>query len=247
MRSLLIALLLLSSTAFSQQVLVKEVRARPRAKFYNVKDTTIIYPLITTKNTAISKSINEKIRTTIFDEADEKTTLRKDISHALDQGLINLSYEVTFKKNGILSLSIYKEACGAYCDSYYTYFNFDLRTGESFELIDLVDPHKLDSFSNIVLNDKTAFLKKYKEEEKGNIGEDNIDTAAYEWIIEQVDNCMKTVNLNEFILSGDHLEIRDPCEFPHVIRSQEPTYELKYSYSYLSAFLKPAYRVRLLK
>lgn len=244
----LLALLLLSSTAFAQDVSFKEIRSKARTRFYNVQDTTIVYPIVVTKNSTVSKLINEKIRAAIFDPADEKSTLRKDLTNALNDGLINLSYEVTFKRNGILSLNIYKEGCGAYCDSYNTYLNFDLGTGKSLDLSDLVEDKKLDSFTNIVLRDKTDSLKKYKEEEKNNIGEHNIDSSAYQWIIEQVDsNCIKSVNINEFILSNNHLEIIDPCEFPHVIRSQEPTYELKYSYHRLQSFLKPAYRKRLFR
>ena len=76
----------------------------------------------------------------------------------------------------------------------------------------------------------------------------DVDSATYDWALEQVDsNCMKDVKLEDFSFSTLNLEINDSCEFPHAIRSQQPTYELKYTYTFLSAFLTPRFKKIFLK
>ena len=57
-----------------------------------------------------------------------------------------MSYEVTYKRNGILSMNIFAEGCGAHCSSWYTYFNFDLKTGKTLKLSDLISENRIDSF-----------------------------------------------------------------------------------------------------
>ena len=90
-------------------------------------------------------------------------------------------------------------------------------------------------------------LNKYKEEELNYKGND-IDSVTIQWAIEHVDeNCIGHVQLDNFSLSDLSIEIMDPCEFPHAIRSQEPAYELKYSYRFMQPFLKPKYQHRFLK
>lgn len=37
------------------------------------------------------------------------------------------------------------------------------------------------------------------------------------------------------------VEIMDPCYLPHAIRSQEPTYALRYTRAFLASYLKEAF------
>ncbi len=155
---------------------------------------------------------------------------------------------MTYKKAGILSLNIYAEGCGAHCSSWKTYFNFDLKTGRKIEITDLIVQKKRDGFRLLVLHDKLKALKNYKIEEIENLEHNNIDSVTYNWALEQADsNCSKSVQIETFLLSNLNFEIIDPCEFPFAIRSQEPTYHLKYSYKFMAPFLKPAFRKLLAK
>lgn len=185
----------------------------------------------------------------MFSPDDDKQSIEKVlVEHINDYGLINLSYEVTYKLNGILSMHIYAEGCGAHCSSWTTYFNFDLKTGKKITIDDLVIESKTDSFRKIVFADKIKALNSYKSGEIDNVTNNHIDSATYHWVLEQVDsNCINTVEIDNFSLSGLMIEIIDPCEFPHAIRSQEPSYKLEYPLKSISSFLKPKFKRLLLK
>jgi hypothetical protein len=157
MRLLFLAIFLFTSTAYAQEIPIREIKFKADSKFYKVKDTTIIYPIVVTKSPAVNKLINDKVRSEVIGPIDEKATLRKELEEWVSSGLINLSYEITFQKNGILSLNVYTEGCGAYCTSYYTYFNFDLETGKSLKVADLVNETGFDTLQKIVFADKIAF------------------------------------------------------------------------------------------
>ncbi|MEP7376622.1 MAG: hypothetical protein ABI675_24705 [Chitinophagaceae bacterium] len=196
-----------------------------------------------TNSKQISQLINSKIRNEFINDENEKISTRVALNELINEGLVNLSYEVTFKKYNILSINISAEGCGAHCSLWYTYFNFDLTTGKEISITDLISDNRLDSFQKTVFTDKQKFLNQYKKEEHESFINKEIDSATYDWVIEQVDdNCVNQVQIEKFSLSNLTIEIIDPCEFPHAIRSQEPAYTLKYSYKFLLPFLKPKFQ-----
>jgi hypothetical protein len=248
MKIIVLFILSFCSSAYAQNITFKEIRLKPKSKFYNVNETTIIYPIVVTNNKKIDKLINDKIKKEILDEDNEQISVRKALNEQISDGLINMSYEITFKKYNILSMNIYGEGCAAYCSSGNTYFNFDLKTGRTLEITDLISDNKIDSFRKIVFNDKVKALNVYKIEEIDNLNQKYIDSITCNWALEQVDsNCIKTAQIENFSLSNLNIEIIDPCEFLHAIRSQEPAYQLKYSYKWLSPFLKQKFQRQLLK
>lgn len=99
-----------------------------------------------TSNKRVDSLINFQIKNELFSPGHEKQSINKTLVENINDGLINLSYEVSYKKNGLLSFSIFAEGCGAYCSSWETYFNFDLKTGKKLSITDLIIENKLDSF-----------------------------------------------------------------------------------------------------
>ena len=70
---------------------------------------------------------------------------------------------------------------------------------ESITIKDILLSEKIDSFRNIVFEDKVKALKQYKDEEKG-FSKTGIDSAGYNWVIEQVDSfVLKAPNLINFL------------------------------------------------
>ena len=245
MKYLLVFISLIFHSVYAQTVTFREIKLKPNPRFYKTKLPTIIYPLVVTNNKAVDKLINSKIKTKMLSE--DAISVKQALKEQISVGLINMSYEVTFKKQGILSLNIYGEGCGAHCSSWYTYFNFDLKTGKSLSIYDLIAENRIDSFKKKVFADKIKALNKYKEQEKNYSGND-IDSVTINWAIEQVnENCIGNVQLDNFSLSGLTIEIMDPCEFPFAIRSQEPDYELKYSYRFMLSFLNSKFQHLFLK
>jgi len=240
------------SNACAQKATFKEIRLKPNDKLYNTKETTIIYPIIVTANPQADKLMNAQIKEEMLSpEENDKRSTRNILIQQLSKdglGLINLSYEVTHNTNGLLSMYIYAEGCGAHCSSWNTYFNFYLQTGKEITITDIIAEAKIDSFRNIVLNDKLKAFQKYKTEEITELKEDHIDSVSYDWILERVDSeCTKSVSIYNFSLSNQMIEIIDPCEFPFMLRSQEPSYELKYTYQMIMPFLKPKFKQLLSK
>ena len=50
-------------------------------------------------------------------EEEDSISTHKALREEINGGLINMSYEVSFRKYGILSMNIYAEGCGTYCSS----------------------------------------------------------------------------------------------------------------------------------
>ena len=236
---------LFAMIAYGQTVTFEEIRLEPNPKFFNVKYVTIVYPIVVTKNSAVDEMINNEIKTQVLDIEDNNASAAKLLAERIDEGLINLSYEVSFKKNNILSMSITSEGCAAYCSSYDNYFNFDLKTGELIGISTIIDETKIDSLRTLVQKEKRKALDEYKREEFLEIGGLHIDSADYRGIVNYVDENCLDVEIGNFSLSDSAIEFMDRCVFPHVIRSQEPVYHLVYSYKFLSEFLKPEFRSRL--
>lgn len=248
MKSYFTVMLLVSFSSYGQTITFREIKFTPNSRYYKTTKKTIIYPIVVTSNKRVDSLINFQIKNELFSPGDEKQSINKTLVENINDGLINLSYEVSYKKNGLLSFSIFSEGCGAYCSSWETYFNFDLKTGKKLSITDLINENKLDSFYNIVFADKVKYLRVYKEEELSMLKQGDVDSTTYDWALEQVDsNCIKDVKLEDFSFSSVSLEIKDTCEFPHAIRSQQPTFELKYTYTSLSAFLTPRFKKIFLK
>ncbi len=238
MKYLLLLFCLTSTTSFSQQVKFREIKRRAKG--------SIVYPIVITKSKTISKLINDQIKEAFFAPDDKKISVEKLLDNSIAENLTNLSYEVTFKGKGVLSLNLFQEGCGAYCSSWYTYFNFDLNTGKSMTIENLIREDRLDSFKSLVFRDKINYLEEYKKEEKGYLKNNEIDSSIYNWTMEQVENyCINEAHISVFLLSDQYLKIIDPCELPHAIQSQTPVYDLKYSYAFLKPFLKAAFLRKL--
>jgi len=245
MRPLLTIITILSVIlCFGQSASFKEIRLKPNSKHYNSKETTIIFPIVLTKNSKIDDLINFRIKEDVFVPENDNQSLKSVLNeHINEYGLVNLSYQVTYNRLGILSLSIYFEGCGAYCSSSTRYFTFDLSTGKKVSIDEIFLKDKIDSFKAIVQLEKKSSLVKYKLEERNSLLNKEIDSVTYDWAISQVDeNCINQFSIDQFSISNNSIQIFDPCQFPHAIGSQTPTIELKYSYNSISYFLNPKFR-----
>jgi hypothetical protein len=160
--------------------------------------------------------------------------LKSGLISQINDGLTDVSYEVSYNKNNILSLNIYIEGSGGNHIAFYTtYLNFDLINGKEITLSNLIKKEKIDSFKNKVFLDRKDSLNKYKQEEFNLIKEKIIDSSDYQWIVGRLDeeNIMDENFAETFSLSDEGIEIIEPIEFPSAIRSQEPTFHLKYPFT----------------
>jgi hypothetical protein len=228
------------------QISIKEIELAPNPVYNNTTDKTIIYPLIFNGNNYVDSVINTQIKIDLFspdeDDEDIMQLLQENIN---EYGLTDLSYAISYQNNQLLSMQILQQGCGAHCSSWTTYFNFDLRTGKKLSIEDIVIKAQLDSFGNLVLADKRKALIRYKMEELNAFRSHYIDSVTYNMAIEIADECLKDVDLSGFSILNSGIEINNNCEFPYVIRSQQPETILKYSFNSLSFFLQPEFRFLL--
>lgn len=240
-------LLIVPDCCLAQKALLREIKLKPDSNYFNIKDSTIVFPIVVTKNSEVDKRINSRILEEMFQPEDSSQSLKQVLAEHIENGLINLDYKISFNSGGLLSFSIDAEGCGAHCSSWTTWFNFDLATGKEITIYDLLTGSGIDSFKNIVSKDKKAALSKYLADQRIALSNKDGDSTTYEWAISQVEeSCINRISIENFSLSGGVLEIFDNCEFPYAIRSQEPTIELKYSYRKVTDFLNPKFR-RLLR
>ena len=100
---------LLTPTVHSQAVRIKEIKCKPSPQSYNTGDTTIIYPVIVTHNPAVSKLMNDAIKSEVLPTLDDSETVRNALKEFIEDGLTTISYDITFNRNGILCLYVYVE------------------------------------------------------------------------------------------------------------------------------------------
>jgi hypothetical protein len=63
------------------------------------------------------------------------------------------------------------------------------------------------------------------------------DKASYNSIIEYYYDCEQRLNLENFLITEDYLEIIEECSLPNVIKSMTPIIDLKYNYKDIEQYL----------
>lgn len=245
MRIYLVILILFSFSAFGQKARFKEIRLFANPKYFSPKEkyASIIYPLIETNDKSADKRINDRIKLEAL-SLEENANVKSELKNQIAEGLTDISYEVTFNRDNILSLNISFENCGGAHISYFTnYFNFNLRTGAQIVLSDLIKQDIVDSFRHKVFLDRKDSINHYKVDLQRQIKQATIDTSVYQWITEMLDeeNIMQENFGETFSLSHHGIEIIEPVEFPSAIRSQEPDFHLIYSVVRIKEFMNPGY------
>lgn len=208
-----------------------------------VNDTTISirYPVVLTNNDTFAALVNKKIKYAVFSD------IFKDVSgqdiDLLDSfitiGLNKMSYHTTFNNNGILSLTINYQSCGAVnCTDTAIILNFDINTGKPLAIGDIISKDNLDLFMKGVQVDKLTALNKYKVDLKNQLDNQDISQKDYAAAIDNVNNnCMTSVQVKNFIITQTGIEIIDNCDFPQSLDDIKPTYHLIYPYSTIKSLL----------
>ncbi len=210
-----------------------KVRDGVRAQTKDMK-----FPVIRTGNKKVDSVMNKDLKNRFTDnEFPELSTDSAIVKWGEDRvGFID--FEVTYRKNGLLSFNITAEGCGAYCTSWTNYFNYSTITGKFVSIAEIVDT--TGKFKAMIIADKSRQYKEQRNELKGRLldKEYGIDTVEYKWALEYYNNCEKDFQLTTFSLYADHLEIIADCDLPHAITSLMPIIELKYKYRDIAPYLR---------
>jgi hypothetical protein len=241
MRFFLLGLILSPLFSFSQNAIIKNIC--PSAKHRSAKDSikSINYPLIYCSS---CQHINNIIKAGIFD------TKKWDTSKPVEELLqaiykkdksFRINYTIYFNKNGLLSLSVlYSSDKGKTAPRY---FNFDLNTGNSITLEDMIKS-KNDSISMrqaIIsqITDSIRFIEQII----------NINNPNYSNIIEQLNSGLGTfihAYPNYFIMTDKEIIVFYDCILPVTVYNYSHSYKMEFNYKTLRNVLKPEVIKRLL-
>jgi hypothetical protein len=240
MRSVLIGCLLFPLFVLSQSARFTQIKVKPLKKYYDVDSATIFFPVVVLSNQAVAAKINTSLRNRIVDTRGGDSTfgLNSSILLAVENGLVDLTYDILFNNNGMLSLDIRGEGTVAHPYYFQETLNFDLASGNAIAVSDLFTPAGLKSFKTRVKHDKTKALVQHKSELKTLLSNKEITKEVYDTALETINECLNSLSLDKFTLDGSSIVIYDNCEFPHYIRSIGPGYTLQYKLASLKIWLK---------
>ncbi len=197
MRKMFSFFILLLPLLASSQVIVKEIKEMHPVR----KTEEYVFPLIKAKSSTISDRINNTLCSDFLDV--DRRKIKKSIFENIWPGgennyglLSDISFEVLQNSNRIFGISISAEGCGAYCEEFTRYYNFDLQTGKQFFLEDLLtaDGKKLllesiNKQKKETLEHKIRLAKETLRRKGSSLSEE--DKEYYEEMIEVYSNCLE--------------------------------------------------------
>jgi hypothetical protein len=188
------------------------------------------FPLINTGNSKIDRLINDDLTKRFTGNQFPSLTIDSMLLSWVNQSIAFLDFVVTYNRNGLVSLNITAEGCGANCTSWTNYFTYCLITGKLItinEVIALTDSvrYNINSEKDKQFSTQKSELKKIFLSE-----ESEIDYDTYSLALEYYKTCNKSFEINDFALFEDYIQIIHECELPRMIRHLAPTITLKLTY-----------------
>lgn len=230
-------LLTFGLTSFGQKISVDTLFIPRIEKFSNVQNQKLKFPIIRTGNPQIDNLINTDIKNRFTNNEYPDLSTDSTLIKWAD-GIIYLDFQVPYIKNGLISLSISAEGCGAYCTGWTDYFTYNYVTGKYVTIDHIINT--TGKFRNRVIADRKKQYEQQKKELKEMLIDKNaeLDEDTYKWALEQYENCEKEFTFGSFTLHFDHLEIIEKCYLPNAIKNLTPIIELKYKYADIKEDLK---------
>jgi hypothetical protein len=241
MRKMFLLVLLLPVLSNSQ-VIVKEIKETHPLR----KTEEYIFPIIKTKSSTVSNRINNTLCSDFLDV--DRSKIKKSIFENVWPGgennyglLSEISYEVLQNSKCIFSISISAEGCGAYCEPFTRYYNFDLQTGKEFKLEELLTPagtklllEAMNKQKKELLQQKIRSAKEVLSKKGSSVDKD--DQEYYEEMIEVYSNCLESQLYNslddaQFSLQEKTLVVfTDRCS-AHVNRNVDELGDFEFGFS----------------
>ena len=77
-QSVSLSVFLLPSTVHAQSVQFNEIKATPAKKFYDTKESTIVFPVVVSDNPAVSRLINNEIEESVLEYDSDDKEIKND-------------------------------------------------------------------------------------------------------------------------------------------------------------------------
>lgn len=223
--------------AQGQNVQIDTFKLKKNERFREIHSDQMNYPIIRTRNTKIDSLINFDLK--------NRFTYNEYRTEAIDSTLIKwagnqiiyLDFNVTYNRNGILSLNISAEGCGANCTGWTDYYNYSTVSGKLLDIAEIIDT--TGAFKSTVYRDKESQYLKHKLELKKMLEDPQLelDQSTYEWVLAYYQDCETSFTLESFAIYPDHLEIIAFCYLPNAIKNLTPLITLKYNNAAIKDYL----------
>lgn len=146
-----------------------------------------------------------------------------DTDSALD-GTNSIAFQTLRNDDRVLSLSIEREGCGAYCEEYTTSYNFDAETGRVFDADDVFTPAGRTRIAKLMVQERKkqySVMLKTLNVQLAKLGKASRTHSSSE----EVDDLKARIELNQGCLadmSSDSETARDPAETFRYLRFAVP-------------------------
>lgn len=237
-RILTIILVFLGTIAFGQSVQIDTFRLNVSERLKGNQSDKMNFPIIRTGNKEIDSLINTDLKNRFTDYEYPTEDLDSTLIKWAGDQLVFLDFQVTYNRNGILSINISAEGCAAYCTAWTDYFNYSTSNGKWLNISDVID--NLTEFKARVCTDRKEQYAEQKRQLMELLKDQNseLDESTYEWALKYYADCEKNADLESFVVYPDRLEIIEGCDLPHAIRNLTPIIELIYKFSDIGKGLK---------
>lgn len=197
------------------------------------------FPIIKTGDKKVDLLINNDLKNRFTSNEYPNLATDSTLIRWAGESIRFVSFEITYSKNGIISLIISAEGCGAYCSNWSNYFTYSISDGKYLTIDDIVNTKG--KFKAIVIAEKNRQYEKQRKELKDMLLRKDIEGEDYNIALEHYDNCNKSFELKSFVLYPDNLEIIENCDVPHFIQNLKPIIKLKYKYKDIREYLQIKY------
>jgi hypothetical protein len=220
--------LIFSAFSFAQSAKItgrKVTYTRPHVSENFRKNFTVNYPKIS----GISPSIARKIEKTISYEAVLGLNIKEEQTEL--QWLEEADFQVSYNKNGLLSVYLFASGAGAYPSVYGKNIVIDLKTGAKLSAKDI--------FTN--LEELVVKVREKQQKEIADSVEEIKNNSDYEeenpeQLFESVDFAIE--NLEDFSIDESGITFHYNYGFPHAVKALEPSGEYFFSWKELRPFVK---------
>jgi len=242
-------LILIGHYNYGQKVTVTDYRVKYsdiKKKAINYSDeigenSLIIFPIIKTENQKIERKIQfEILKSLQLDTLLINYPIKTIVDSSAFYGLTSMNYQISFNKNDLISLTIVYHHCGANCWTTKVFLNFNISNGKLITINDIINPLDKDIFNKQVLKNKQTQLTLFKDSliNQFDTLKSNDEKGNYKYIIEEVENCEKSVYLDEFLIKENTITFYDKCFWAYYLSDYEPELYLTYDLRDNSKYFK---------
>ena len=199
----------------------------------------ISYPVINSGNLLIDSTINQSLVNNILQSSN---TVKDEFIEMMNSfHSFEINHEITYNKNGILSILYSIYICSGNCDYTQLPIVYSLINGKKLEINSILDTTNL--YQNII---KKEIEKQYQENINRIIKEDiecnQCSESEHEfynnYVIPKYKSCMSEFTFDEFCIHNNEITFFSDCFFSAAEKQYRPELDYSFSLDLIKAYLK---------